>query len=470
MFCPNCGIEIKNPEAFCPNCGTRLPQDISVTNEVPEKQEESATREMPQEKVQPKAHREQREERVYDKTPRNLPKTVQKKHKKSGAGKVIIPVVIVAVAAGGVFYVHQNKKVIDLNKFYTLTLRGYNGNGFAELTFDSEEFEKEYKDKLTLNEASARKWAEEQQDSDYADTIIEAFQDYDSVETMCDALENNFYTISPNGQLKNGQTVTFECNSQELEDVLEAAFGYEFKDLKDYKVEGLEKVTEYDPFKDLKVTFKGVNGEGTVELENPKDKVGKILEYYVDEEDNLSNGDVITVELQTDADDLLNEDAIYVTQTSKDVVVSGLVEPTPTPIPSPTPTATAAPAASPTPVPTVAASGPALQSDFYKDGQITGTDPNYIIPDSLNRELTYADIANLSARGLSFARNEMMARMGRGFKNQELANYFKSTSWYQETVSPEVFDAQGLPAIVDANAKLMMDEELRLNGGELAIK
>ena len=470
MFCPNCGIEIKNPEAFCPNCGTRLPQDISVTNEVQEKQEESATREMPQEKVQPKAHREQREERVYDKTPRNLPKTVQKKHKKSGAGKVIIPVVIVAVAAGGVFYVHQNKKVIDLNKFYTLTLRGYNGNGFAELTFDSEEFEKEYKDKLTLNEASARKWAEEQQDSDYADTIIEAFQDYDSVETMCDALENNFYTISPNGQLKNGQTVTFECNSQELEDVLEAAFGYEFKDLKDYKVEGLEKVTEYDPFKELKVTFKGVNGEGTVELENPKDKVGKILEYYVDEEDNLSNGDVITVELQTDADDLLNEDAIYVTQTSKDIVVSGLVEPTPTPIPSPTPTATAAPAASPTPVPTVVASGPALQSDFYKDRQITGTDPNYIIPDSLNRELTYADIANLSARGLSFARNEMMARMGRGFKNQELANYFKSTSWYQETVSPEVFDAQGLPAIVDANAKLMMDEELRLNGGELAIK
>ena len=88
----------------------------------------------------------------------------------------------------------------------------------------------------------------------------------------------------------------------------------------------------------------------------------------------------------------------------------------------------------------------------------------------MNRELTYADIANLSARGLSFARNEMMARMGRGFKNQELANYFKSTSWYQETVSPEVFDAQGLPAIVDANAKLMMDEELRLNGGELAIK
>ena len=169
--------------------------------------------------------------------------------------------------------------------------------------------------------------------------------------------------------------------------------------------------------------------------------------------------------------------------------MSGLAEPTPTPIPSPSPTPTTAPVASPTPMPTATPapaeavtqadtsgtavnveSGPALRSDFYKDGQITGTDPEYIIPDSLNRELTYSDIANLSARGLSFARNEMMARMGRGFKNQELADYFKSTSWYQETVSPEVFDAQGLPSIVEANASLMMDEELRLNGGELAIK
>ena len=44
----------------------------------------------------------------------------------------------------------------------------------------------------------------------------------------------------------------------------------------------------------------------------------------------------------------------------------------------------------PTPVPTEAPlEGPALRSDFYKDGQITGTDPNYIIPDSLDRVLSY---------------------------------------------------------------------------------
>ena len=126
--------------------------------------------------------------------------------------------------------------------------------------------------------------------------------------------------------------------------------------------------------------------------------------------------------------------------------------------------------------------GEPLISDLYRERlmdastysqQDTFSVRNDFIPASdqtTQAETTDSTEENLSARGLSFARNEMMARMGRGFKNQELADYFKSTSWYQETVSPEVFDAQGLPSIVEANASLMMDEELRLNGGELAIK
>lgn len=423
MFCPNCGTEIKDPGAFCPNCGTRLPQEAAITEE-----------------------------------------SVVKERKKSGAGKVIVPAVVVAVALGGFFFVHQNKKLIDLNEFYTLTLSGYNGNGSAELTFDSEKFEEKYKDKLTLNEASVRKWAEKQQSEDYADMIVDFFQDRDPIEMTCDALENGFYTISQSEKLKNGQTLTFECSSQGLEDALEAAFGYEWKDLEDYKIEGLKEVAEYDPFKNLKVMFKGVNGEGTAEIRKPEDKISEQLEYEVDNDGKLSNGNVVKITLRNDINTLFQKEDVAITRTSEEIEVTGLAEPTPAvaPVASPTPMPTSAPAPAET--------GPALRSDFYKDGQITGTDPNYIVPDSMSRELTYSDIEKLSAKGLSFARNEMMARMGRGFKNQELADYFKSTSWYQETVSPEAFDAQGLPAVVETNASLMMNEELKLNGGELAVK
>lgn len=105
----------------------------------------------------------------------------------------------------------------------------------------------------------------------------------------------------------------------------------------------------------------------------------------------------------------------------------------------------------------------ALRSDFYKDGVITGTSEEYIIPDSLDRYLTYDDISHLNAKGLSFARNEMMARMGRGFKNQELADYFNSMPWYQCTKSPDDFDQTvALPDIVQANANLMLTEEKKM--------
>ena len=63
-----------------------------------------------------------------------------------------------------------------------------------------------------------------------------------------------------------------------------------------------------------------------------------------------------------------------------------------------------------------------------------------------------------------------MARLGRGFKNQDLANYFNSIPWYQATISPDVFDSQGLSSTVEKNALLMMAEERRLNGGSLYIK
>ena len=44
-------------------------------------------------------------------------------------GEVIFTIAVVAVAVGGYFFVYQNKNVIDLNRFYTLTLSGYDGNG-----------------------------------------------------------------------------------------------------------------------------------------------------------------------------------------------------------------------------------------------------------------------------------------------------------------------------------------------------
>lgn len=289
-------------------------------------------------------------------------------------------------------------------------------------------------------------------DDAYVEETVDSLKSYDPLESVCDTLEQDFYEISPDTELSNGQTVTFTCNEAALEG-LEMVYDCKFKNLADYEVEGLKDVEEYDPFDDFSVKFKGMDGEGTVEITTPKDELGQELNYTVENDGSLSNGDTAEINVENDENMFVEKYAKVLTRSEYSVEVEGLAEPTPTPVPTEAPL-----------------EGPALRSDFYKDGQITGTDPNYIIPDSLDRVLSYEDISNLSAKGLSFARNEMMARLGRGFKNQDLANYFNSMPWYQATISPDVFDSQGLSPTVEKNALLMMAEERRLNGGSLYIK
>ncbi len=54
--------------------------------------------------------------------------------------------------------------------------------------------------------------------------------------------------------------------------------------------------------------------------------------------------------------------------------------------------------------------------------------------------LTWEDYAALSRWELVLARNEIFARHGRRFQNQDIQAYFDSCSWYEGTIAPEDFD------------------------------
>jgi hypothetical protein len=63
------------------------------------------------------------------------------------------------------------------------------------------------------------------------------------------------------------------------------------------------------------------------------------------------------------------------------------------------------------------------------------------------------------------ARNEIYARLGRGFLRQDLRDYFSAKSWYTERYSPEDFDARGRAALNDyeyANALKIREIEEQL--------
>ncbi len=70
----------------------------------------------------------------------------------------------------------------------------------------------------------------------------------------------------------------------------------------------------------------------------------------------------------------------------------------------------------------------------------TQVDEAYICPGSDSRYLTEADLVGLSSWELLLARNEIFARHGRMFVDENIQAYFDSQSWYHGTVHPDNFN------------------------------
>lgn len=66
---------------------------------------------------------------------------------------------------------------------------------------------------------------------------------------------------------------------------------------------------------------------------------------------------------------------------------------------------------------------------------------DYVLADSASRVYSESELEQMSLWELYLARNEIFARHGRGFKNQDLVEHFATRTWYSEQYTPEEFDA-----------------------------
>ncbi len=73
-----------------------------------------------------------------------------------------------------------------------------------------------------------------------------------------------------------------------------------------------------------------------------------------------------------------------------------------------------------------------------QEGQAEGAD-TYIIPESDTEYIDKAFLENLTKEELRLARNEIFARHGRMFQDEELQRYFNSKSWYTASYTPDEF-------------------------------
>ncbi len=87
------------------------------------------------------------------------------------------------------------------------------------------------------------------------------------------------------------------------------------------------------------------------------------------------------------------------------------------------------------------------------------SDEDYVLPESSTRRLTDADLEGLTKEELRLARNEIYARHGRLFKDNELQAYFNSKEWYKGTIAPDAFPESLLSDIEKANIYLIKEHE-----------
>lgn len=83
-----------------------------------------------------------------------------------------------------------------------------------------------------------------------------------------------------------------------------------------------------------------------------------------------------------------------------------------------------------------------MMEDARDDVDDYDMDVDYVLPYSSNVYVDESDLYGLSEWQVRIARNEIYARHGRRFKDQELQNYFDSCSWYRGTMSPSEFSAK----------------------------
>ncbi len=87
---------------------------------------------------------------------------------------------------------------------------------------------------------------------------------------------------------------------------------------------------------------------------------------------------------------------------------------------------------------------------------------DYVLPESSVRYLERADLENLTAEQLRIARNEIYARHGRLFDDEQLQEYFNGKEWYNGTISPADFSEDMLNDFERENTYTITDYEVEM--------
>lgn len=191
--------------------------------------------------------------------------------------------------------VENEKTEIDLNDYVVYEFVGYDGDGIIEYSIDYEAI-------IDQNEALA--------------------------ECRSSKLERSINgSWSQTDNLSNGDSIVFEWSNSFRD--LENDYGVSFSDENmEVLVQRLEIKPDLDPFEYFQIEYTGIAPAGQAVAYTATTPIGDVY-YSLSEENNLSNGDVITVTAMSYDGDLAivaDEQNYTLTRDTMDVTVEGLDE------------------------------------------------------------------------------------------------------------------------------------------------
>ena len=278
MLCTHCGKEIQNGITFCPYCG-------SAVNNAKE----------------------------------------NTKMKKRNPAKVLVPIAAVAVIAAGGWAFANRTPTIDVSKYMTLSVDGYNTVGKLNIDFDTDKLEQDYGKQITTR---FKKQMKNLKDDTFGLSSLTASL-YDGYEADLFAETCATGSADKTKNLSNGDVVTYtwDDNSDEAEE----AFGVKVKytDIT-YTVSGLASVNTFDAFDGVDVEFSGISPDGRATVNSlPTAAEAQGLYYTLDENSGLSNGDTVTLTVHSNRDDFsdcIDKYGAMPQATEKTFTVEGLNE------------------------------------------------------------------------------------------------------------------------------------------------
>lgn len=310
MRCRVCGSNNEDGSKFCWNCGNKLTEQSETrsssvnqpgiqqnSGDVQHNQVGTPTKQvrMPQRQVPPGGfdwengkkmaeERLQKGKNIADGCVGQLKRvaenqTITDKLKKIskktwgiiGACVALVLVLLIVIAL--------HKPTVNLNDYLKVTYGGYDGGGVAYTEIDWNSMKEDFENKISYKRGMAQTGGM---------TPIDIIMEY-----------TNANIEGKNEKLSNGDKVsyTWKVDKDAIAKLIKCKIKYSDGSK---KVSGLKEMELFDPFKNLKVTFSGVEPNGEADIEYNGDMLSE-YDFTCDKTSGLKNGDKIKISLTEDA-------------------------------------------------------------------------------------------------------------------------------------------------------------------------